>query len=72
MQKIFVVAEKYFCLRVEKRNIRYINKDDIVKSLMNFSYIKDFFQNVVVEAELEPFAEVVENTLQSTRIICES
>ena len=46
IQKIFIVAEKYFSLQVERKNIRYINTEDIVKNLMSFSYIKDLWKNV--------------------------
>ena len=32
---------------------------------MSFSYIKEFFQNIVIETELKPTNEVSKNTLQS-------
>ena len=67
IQKTFIVAEKYFSLQVERKNIRYINTENIVKNLMSFSYIKDFFQNLFIEAELKPNSEVSKNTLQSIR-----
>ena len=65
IQKIFIVDEKCFSLQVEWKNIRYINAEDIVKSLVSFSYIKDFFKNRVIETELKPTSEVPKNTLQS-------
>ena len=48
MQKVFLVVEKYFTIRVEKNIIRKTLVDNIVFELKNFSYMKKaFFNNTV-------------------------
>ena len=58
MQKIFLVIEKYFTIRVEKNFIRKILVDDIVFKLKTFSYIKTFFSNIVSSVEIKAVSEV--------------
>ena len=41
--EIFLVAQKYFTIREEKKFIRKIPVDDIVFKLKSFSYIKTHF-----------------------------
>ena len=70
MQKIFLVIEKYFTIRVEKNFIRKILVDDIVFKLKTFSYIKTFFSNIVSSVEIKAVSEVKKNVLVSIIKLC--
>ena len=65
MQKIFLVVENYFTIRLEKNITRKIPVDDIAFELKNFSCMKVLFNNIVSSAEIKATSEVTKNVLVS-------
>ena len=64
VQKLFVICEKYFCIETEKSGIRNIDIDCMTNTLMQFTYIQDFF-GLIVAADTEQRKEIVKNMLFS-------
>ena len=65
VQKLFLLTEKYFRLKTRDEKQRIINTKQIVKELMNFSYVKEFFNEIVSQADLTASDEVIKSTLFS-------
>lgn len=64
MQRIFVIAEKYFSIRAEKCSTS-INREDIVKCICANSHVKVFFENVCSNCSIDVDKEVSKNTLEA-------
>ena len=62
-QKIFLLVKKYVTIRVEKIFIRKVLVDDNVFDFKNFSYIKVFFNNIILSAEIKATSKVTKNVL---------
>ena len=44
-------------------SLRSINIKNLVKELMNFSYVKDFYSEVLASTDITPTDEVAKSTL---------
>ena len=63
IQKLFVLVEKYFRTKTVQTSLRSINIKNLVKELMNFSYVKDFYSEVLASTDITPTDEVAKSTL---------
>ena len=69
VQKIFVIAEKYFCLQTGHFGLTHIDIPNIVETLMQFTYVKEFFQELVATASIKPSIDVAKNLLHSILVL---
>ena len=66
VQKLLLLAEKYYRLKTKDSKQRKTNSKKTVQELMNFSYVKEFFNEVVSKSDaLNPSEEVSKNVLMS-------
>ena len=65
IEKIFVIAEKYFHISTLKFGLRHIDINDIVEKLRSFSYIKDYFSEIKHLSEIPVSEEVSYTTLHN-------
>ena len=63
VEKIFIIAEKYFHISTLKFGLRDIDINGIVEKLRAFSYIKDYFNDIKHSSEIPVSEEVVYATL---------
>ena len=65
VQKLLLLTEKYFRLKTKDESQRCLHTKQIVKDLMDFSFIKEFFSEVVAKSDMSPSDEVCKSTLFS-------
>ena len=63
VEKIFVVAEKYFHINTQKFGLAAIDIKVIVEKLKSFSTIRDFFDDIKHSSEIPVSEEVLNVTL---------
>ena len=63
VEKIFVVAEKYFQINTQKFGLTVIDVKMIVEKLKSFSYIRGFFNDIKHSSETPVSEEVLNVTL---------
>ena len=65
MQKVFIIAEKYFCVQTNAIGLREINIVKLVENLIKFPPLSLTFHNIVSDSNATVNEEVEINTLSS-------
>ena len=62
MERIFVIAEKYFCIKISN-HMSKITVFDLVKNLLELPQVQSIFKLIVDSADVEISKEVAKSTL---------
>ena len=65
IQRIFVIAERYFCLEVKKGPNNTIQTGEMVKKITSYRHVKDFFHQISSECDISIDETVEKDTLFS-------
>ena len=64
-EKLFILFEKYFCVQTANKDLHKIDINMIIKNLLSYCYVQEFYQNILSSAQLKVNETIADDILYS-------